>query len=163
VQNIQNQENQKENLDQRFPSLFKKGRRKTVVRNLGSMIYYSKVKFKFQHCQVSCGTHLCAFLFPDAEDWEVKCNSGKCDSRRLPRAMRGPRTSAATRCMGTSWHPPAPIPVGPGPCFQAQLWGWQPICRQKCSGGPWISDRWLFCAQTSLSCSGELGEEGIWK
>ncbi|XP_037236664.1 pleckstrin homology domain-containing family N member 1 isoform X2 [Falco rusticolus] len=49
--NIQNQENQKENLDQRFPSLFKKGRRKTVVRNMGKMIYYSKVKFKFQHCQ----------------------------------------------------------------------------------------------------------------
>ncbi|XP_059685838.1 pleckstrin homology domain-containing family N member 1 [Gavia stellata] len=49
--NIQNQENQKENLDQRFPSLFKKGRRKTIVRNLGKMIYYSKVKFKFQHCQ----------------------------------------------------------------------------------------------------------------
>uniref|UniRef100_A0A8C0JD89 Pleckstrin homology domain containing N1 n=1 Tax=Chelonoidis abingdonii TaxID=106734 RepID=A0A8C0JD89_CHEAB len=44
-------ENQKENLDQRFPSLFKKGRRKTVVRNLGKIIYYSKVKFKFQHCQ----------------------------------------------------------------------------------------------------------------
>ncbi|NWW82809.1 PKHN1 protein, partial [Climacteris rufus] len=51
AQIIQNQENQKENLDQRFPSLFKKGRRKTVVRNLGKMIYYSKVKFKFQHCQ----------------------------------------------------------------------------------------------------------------
>ncbi|XP_054250812.1 pleckstrin homology domain-containing family N member 1 [Indicator indicator] len=49
--NIQNQENQKENLDQRFPSLFKKGRRKMVVRNMGKMIYYSKVKFKFQHCQ----------------------------------------------------------------------------------------------------------------
>ncbi|XP_028942883.1 pleckstrin homology domain-containing family N member 1, partial [Antrostomus carolinensis] len=49
--NIQNQENQKENLDQRFPSLFKKGRRKTVVRNLGKIVYYSKVKFKFQHCQ----------------------------------------------------------------------------------------------------------------
>ncbi|NXD04065.1 PKHN1 protein, partial [Certhia familiaris] len=51
VQIIQKQENQKENLDQRFPSLFKKGRRKTIVRNLGKMIYYSKVKFKFQHCQ----------------------------------------------------------------------------------------------------------------
>ncbi|NXH39171.1 PKHN1 protein, partial [Dicaeum eximium] len=51
VQIIQKQENQKENLDQRFPSLFKKGRRKTLVRNLGKMIYYSKVKFKFQHCQ----------------------------------------------------------------------------------------------------------------
>ncbi|NXE77342.1 PKHN1 protein, partial [Cochlearius cochlearius] len=48
---IQTLENQKENLDQRFPSLFKKGRRKTVVRNMGKMIYYSKVKFKFQHCQ----------------------------------------------------------------------------------------------------------------
>ncbi|NXD42451.1 PKHN1 protein, partial [Copsychus sechellarum] len=48
---IQKQENQKENLEQRFPSLFKKGRRKTIVRNLGKMIYYSKVKFKFQHCQ----------------------------------------------------------------------------------------------------------------
>ncbi|XP_014796857.1 PREDICTED: pleckstrin homology domain-containing family N member 1 [Calidris pugnax] len=48
---IQNQENQKENFDQRFPSLFKKGRRKTVVRNLDKMIHYSKVKFKFQHCQ----------------------------------------------------------------------------------------------------------------
>ncbi|NXC92322.1 PKHN1 protein, partial [Cercotrichas coryphoeus] len=52
---IQKQENQKENLDQRFPSLFKKGRRKTIVRNLGKMIYYSKVKFKFQHCQVNLG------------------------------------------------------------------------------------------------------------
>ncbi|CAN8198754.1 unnamed protein product [Coccothraustes coccothraustes] len=48
---IPKHENQKENLDQRFPSLFKKGRRKTVVRNLGKIIYYSKVKFKFQHCQ----------------------------------------------------------------------------------------------------------------
>ncbi|NXA65893.1 PKHN1 protein, partial [Mohoua ochrocephala] len=51
AQIIPNQENQKENLDQRLPSLFKKGRRKTIVRNLGKMIYYSKVKFKFQHCQ----------------------------------------------------------------------------------------------------------------
>ncbi|KAM9370144.1 pleckstrin homology domain-containing family N member 1 [Phaethornis superciliosus] len=49
--NIQNQESQKENLDQRFPNLFKKGRKKTVVRNLGKIIYYSKVKLKFQYCQ----------------------------------------------------------------------------------------------------------------
>ncbi|KAM6241001.1 pleckstrin homology domain-containing family N member 1 [Porphyrio hochstetteri] len=49
---IHNQENQKENSDLSLASLFKKnGRRKTVVRNLGQMIYYSKVKFKFQHCQ----------------------------------------------------------------------------------------------------------------
>ncbi|KAL8198380.1 UNVERIFIED_CONTAM: hypothetical protein K2H54_007986 [Gekko kuhli] len=48
---LTSQENGKENFDQRFPALFKKGRRKTVVRNLGKIIYYSKVKFKFQHCQ----------------------------------------------------------------------------------------------------------------
>ncbi|XP_053136799.1 pleckstrin homology domain-containing family N member 1 [Hemicordylus capensis] len=48
---LTNQDHEKENFDQRFPSLFKKGRRKTVVRNLGKIIYYSKVKFKFQHCQ----------------------------------------------------------------------------------------------------------------
>lgn len=53
VQTLTSQENEKENVDQRFPALFKKGRRKTVVRNLGKIIYYSKVKFKFQHCQVS--------------------------------------------------------------------------------------------------------------
>ncbi|XP_063033061.1 pleckstrin homology domain-containing family N member 1 isoform X2 [Melospiza melodia melodia] len=48
---LQKQENQKENLDQRLPSLFKRGRRKMVVRDLGKMIYYSKAKLKFQHCQ----------------------------------------------------------------------------------------------------------------
>uniref|UniRef100_A0A8D2M8G1 Uncharacterized protein n=1 Tax=Zonotrichia albicollis TaxID=44394 RepID=A0A8D2M8G1_ZONAL len=52
AQILQKQENQKENLDQRLPSLFKRGRRKVVVRDLGKMIYYSKVKLKFQHCQV---------------------------------------------------------------------------------------------------------------
>lgn len=63
LQIIQKQENQKENLDQRFNSLFKKGRRKTVVRNLGKMIYYSKVKFKFQHCQVNLRHLFLFFLF----------------------------------------------------------------------------------------------------
>ncbi|XP_009067813.1 PREDICTED: pleckstrin homology domain-containing family N member 1 [Acanthisitta chloris] len=57
---IQNQENQKENLDQRFSSPFKKGQRNNLFRNEGKMIYYSKVKLKFQHCQ----------------DWEIKHNSG---------------------------------------------------------------------------------------
>ncbi|XP_070615344.1 pleckstrin homology domain-containing family N member 1 isoform X1 [Erythrolamprus reginae] len=51
AKNFASQENEKENLDQRFPSIFKKGRRRTVVRNLGKIIHYSKLKFKFQHCQ----------------------------------------------------------------------------------------------------------------
>ncbi|XP_030041586.1 pleckstrin homology domain-containing family N member 1 isoform X2 [Microcaecilia unicolor] len=51
AKDIMSQEVQKENLDQRFLSIFRKGRKKTVVRNLGQMIHYAKVKFKFQHCQ----------------------------------------------------------------------------------------------------------------
>ncbi|KAM3824325.1 LOW QUALITY PROTEIN: pleckstrin homology domain-containing family N member 1 [Vipera latastei] len=51
AKNFVSQENEKENFDQRFPSLFKKGRRRTVVRNLGKIIHYSKLKFQFQHCQ----------------------------------------------------------------------------------------------------------------
>ncbi|XP_069466165.1 pleckstrin homology domain-containing family N member 1 [Ambystoma mexicanum] len=44
-------EDHKENMDQKFLSIFRKGKKKTVVRNMGQMVHYSKVKFKFQHCQ----------------------------------------------------------------------------------------------------------------
>ncbi|XP_072012013.1 pleckstrin homology domain-containing family N member 1 [Engystomops pustulosus] len=42
---------QKDNVDQRFLSIFRKGKKKTIVRNMGQMIHYSKVKFRFQHSQ----------------------------------------------------------------------------------------------------------------
>ncbi|XP_040181899.1 pleckstrin homology domain-containing family N member 1 isoform X2 [Rana temporaria] len=42
---------QKDNVDQRFLSIFRKGKKKTIVRNMGQMIHYSKVKFRFQHIQ----------------------------------------------------------------------------------------------------------------
>ncbi|XP_018413003.1 PREDICTED: pleckstrin homology domain-containing family N member 1 [Nanorana parkeri] len=42
---------QKDNVDQRFLSIFRKGKKKTIVRNMGQMIHYSKVKFRFQHNQ----------------------------------------------------------------------------------------------------------------
>ncbi|KAK9392031.1 pleckstrin domain-containing family N member 1 [Crotalus adamanteus] len=58
AKNFASQENGKENFDQRFPSLFKKGRRRTVVRNLGKIIHYSKLKFKFQHCQEASDCYL---------------------------------------------------------------------------------------------------------
>ncbi|XP_075459722.1 pleckstrin homology domain-containing family N member 1-like isoform X2 [Ascaphus truei] len=48
---IGNHDGQKENVDQRFLSIFRKGKKKTIVRNMGQMIYYSKVKFRYQHCQ----------------------------------------------------------------------------------------------------------------
>ncbi|XP_069805109.1 pleckstrin homology domain-containing family N member 1 [Dendropsophus ebraccatus] len=42
---------QKDNVDQRFLSIFRKGKKKMIVRNMGQMIHYSKVKFRFQHSQ----------------------------------------------------------------------------------------------------------------
>ncbi|XP_028920283.1 pleckstrin homology domain-containing family N member 1 isoform X3 [Ornithorhynchus anatinus] len=48
---IAGQEEQRRSLDQRFPSVSRKGHRRTSVRNLGSIVHYAKVKFKFQHCQ----------------------------------------------------------------------------------------------------------------
>ncbi|KAM4704516.1 pleckstrin homology domain-containing family N member 1 [Rhinophrynus dorsalis] len=40
---------QKDHVDQRFLSIFRKGKKKTIVRNMGQMIHYSKVKFRFHH------------------------------------------------------------------------------------------------------------------
>uniref|UniRef100_A0A8C6A617 Pleckstrin homology domain containing N1 n=1 Tax=Marmota marmota marmota TaxID=9994 RepID=A0A8C6A617_MARMA len=42
-------ENQPENLEQPILSVFKKGRRKVPVRNLGKVVHYAKVQLRFQH------------------------------------------------------------------------------------------------------------------
>ncbi|XP_063292783.1 pleckstrin homology domain-containing family N member 1 [Pelobates fuscus] len=48
---IGNRDVPKDNVDQRFLSIFRKGKKKTIVRNMGQMIHYSKVRFRFQHSQ----------------------------------------------------------------------------------------------------------------
>lgn len=54
-QDIPDLESQRENLEQPFLSVFKKGRRKVPVRNLGKVIHYAKVQLRFQHSQVGPG------------------------------------------------------------------------------------------------------------
>ncbi|XP_070259924.1 pleckstrin homology domain-containing family N member 1 isoform X2 [Myotis yumanensis] len=44
-------ESQREHLDQPFLSVFKKGRRRVPVRNLGKVVHYAKVQLRFQHSQ----------------------------------------------------------------------------------------------------------------
>uniref|UniRef100_A0A2K6K706 Pleckstrin homology domain containing N1 n=1 Tax=Rhinopithecus bieti TaxID=61621 RepID=A0A2K6K706_RHIBE len=44
-------ENQRENLEQPFLSVFKKARRRVPVRNLGKVVHYAKVQLRFQHSQ----------------------------------------------------------------------------------------------------------------
>ncbi|OCT70548.1 hypothetical protein XELAEV_18037472mg [Xenopus laevis] len=51
VQDFGNHDIPKDSVDQRFLSIFRKGKKKTIVRNMGQMIHYSKVKFCFQNSQ----------------------------------------------------------------------------------------------------------------
>ncbi|XP_028697498.2 pleckstrin homology domain-containing family N member 1 isoform X3 [Macaca mulatta] len=44
-------QNQRENLEQPFLSVFKKARRRVPVRNLGKVVHYAKVQLRFQHSQ----------------------------------------------------------------------------------------------------------------
>uniref|UniRef100_A0A2K6UKM8 Pleckstrin homology domain containing N1 n=1 Tax=Saimiri boliviensis boliviensis TaxID=39432 RepID=A0A2K6UKM8_SAIBB len=44
-------ETQRENAEQPFLSVFKKGRRRVPVRNLGKVVHYAKVQLRFQHSQ----------------------------------------------------------------------------------------------------------------
>ncbi|XP_042557966.1 pleckstrin homology domain-containing family N member 1 isoform X1 [Dipodomys spectabilis] len=55
-------ENPHENLEQPFLSVFKKGRRRTSVRNLGKVVHYAKVQLRFQHSQDTSDCYL--ELFP---------------------------------------------------------------------------------------------------
>ncbi|XP_006886021.1 PREDICTED: pleckstrin homology domain-containing family N member 1 [Elephantulus edwardii] len=55
-------EGQSESLDQPFLSVFKKGRRRVPVRNLGKVLHYAKVQLRFQHSQDTSDCYL--ELFP---------------------------------------------------------------------------------------------------
>ncbi|XP_078186069.1 pleckstrin homology domain-containing family N member 1 isoform X2 [Callithrix jacchus] len=44
-------ENQRENAEQPFLSVFKKGQRRVPVRNLGKVVHYAKVQLRFLHSQ----------------------------------------------------------------------------------------------------------------
>ncbi|XP_054994751.1 pleckstrin homology domain-containing family N member 1 isoform X5 [Sorex araneus] len=55
-------QNQQENLEQPFLSVFKKGRRRVPVRSLGKVVHYAKVQLRFQHSQEASDCYL--ELFP---------------------------------------------------------------------------------------------------
>ncbi|KAF5920302.1 hypothetical protein HPG69_007608, partial [Diceros bicornis minor] len=59
---IQSLESQRENLEQPFLSVFKKGRRRVPVRTLGKVVHYAKVQLRFQHSQDTSDCYL--ELFP---------------------------------------------------------------------------------------------------
>ncbi|XP_020832471.1 pleckstrin homology domain-containing family N member 1 isoform X1 [Phascolarctos cinereus] len=75
-------ESHKENVDQPFLSVFKKGRQKMPVRNLGKIVHYAKVKFKFQHCPDISDCYL--ELFPSCLYFQAHGSSGLTYQGLLP-------------------------------------------------------------------------------
>ncbi|XP_051844835.1 pleckstrin homology domain-containing family N member 1 [Antechinus flavipes] len=79
---IPNLDSHKENVDQPLLSVFKKSRQKMPVRNLGKIIHYSKVKFKFQHCADVYDCYL--ELFPSCLYFQAHGSSGLTYQVLLP-------------------------------------------------------------------------------
>ncbi|CAO2590342.1 Probable pleckstrin homology domain-containing family N member 1 [Lemmus lemmus] len=75
-------ENQPENLEQPFLSVFKKGWRRTPVRNLGKVVHYSKVQLRFQHSQNISDCYL--ELFPSHLYFQAHGSEGLTFQGLLP-------------------------------------------------------------------------------
>lgn len=75
-------ENQPENLEQPFLSVFKKGWRRTPVRNLGKVVHYSKVQLRFQHSQDTSDCYL--ELFPSHLYFQAHGSEGLTFQGLLP-------------------------------------------------------------------------------
>uniref|UniRef100_A0A8C2QLD4 Cardiolipin and phosphatidic acid-binding protein n=1 Tax=Cricetulus griseus TaxID=10029 RepID=A0A8C2QLD4_CRIGR len=79
---IPGMENQPENLEQPFLSVFKKGWRRTPVRNLGKVVHYSKVQLRFQHSQDTSDCYL--ELFPSHLYFQAHGSEGLTFQGLLP-------------------------------------------------------------------------------
>ncbi|XP_029395481.1 pleckstrin homology domain-containing family N member 1 isoform X3 [Mus pahari] len=75
-------EHHPENLEQPFLSVFKKGWRRTPVRNLGKVVHYSKVQLRFQHSQDISDCYL--ELFPSHLYFQAHGSEGLTFQGLLP-------------------------------------------------------------------------------
>ncbi|XP_075405685.1 pleckstrin homology domain-containing family N member 1 [Tenrec ecaudatus] len=75
-------EGQREALDQPFLSVFKKGRRRVPVRNLGKVLHYAKVQLQFQHSQEPSDCYL--ELFPSHLYFQAHGSDGLTFQGLLP-------------------------------------------------------------------------------
>ncbi|XP_047580418.1 pleckstrin homology domain-containing family N member 1 isoform X2 [Lutra lutra] len=73
---------QPENLEQPFLSVFKKGRRRVPVRDLGKVVYYAKVQLRFQHSQDISDCYL--ELFPSYLYFQAHGSKGLTFQGLLP-------------------------------------------------------------------------------
>ncbi|XP_074190452.1 pleckstrin homology domain-containing family N member 1 isoform X3 [Rhinolophus sinicus] len=75
-------ESQRDHLEQPFLSVFKRGRRRVPVRNLGSVLHYAKVQLRFQHSQDISDCYL--ELFPSHLYFQAHGSEGLTFQGLLP-------------------------------------------------------------------------------
>ncbi|XP_049474305.1 LOW QUALITY PROTEIN: pleckstrin homology domain-containing family N member 1 [Panthera uncia] len=111
-------ESQRENLEQPFLSVFKKGRRRVPVRNLGKVIHYAKVQLRFQHSQDISDCFL--ELFPSYLYFQAHGSKG------LTFQVRGNRQRAEARGRGREQPPGRRVSTShsgsPSPPLPHVLW-----------------------------------------
>ncbi|KAM4872908.1 LOW QUALITY PROTEIN: pleckstrin homology domain-containing family N member 1 [Thomomys bottae] len=112
-------ENQSENLEQPFLSVFKKGRRRTPVRSLGQVVHYAKVQLRFQHSQDVSDCYL--ELFPSHLYFQAHGSEGLTLQGLLP-------LTELTICPVEGSREHAFQITGVWMCRLAQLWGlWEAL------------------------------------
>ncbi|XP_045714390.1 pleckstrin homology domain-containing family N member 1 [Phyllostomus hastatus] len=129
-------ESQREHLDQPLLSVFKKGRRKVPVRNLGKVVHYAKVQLRFQHSQDVSDCYL--ELFPSHLYFQAHGSEGLTFQGLLPLVelsicpLEGPREHA----FQITGPLPAPLLVVCPSAAELGLWLYHLEKQTALLGGP---------------------------
>uniref|UniRef100_G3S8B8 Pleckstrin homology domain containing N1 n=1 Tax=Gorilla gorilla gorilla TaxID=9595 RepID=G3S8B8_GORGO len=127
-------ENQRENLEQPFLSVFKKGRRRVPVRNLGKVVHYAKVQLRFQHSQDVSDCYL--ELFPAYLYFQAHGSEGLTFQGLLPLTELSvcPREGSREHAFQITGPLPAPLLV---------------LCPSRAE-----LDRWLYHLEKQMALLG---------
>ncbi|XP_055237709.2 pleckstrin homology domain-containing family N member 1 isoform X6 [Gorilla gorilla gorilla] len=145
-------ENQRENLEQPFLSVFKKGRRRVPVRNLGKVVHYAKVQLRFQHSQDVSDCYL--ELFPAYLYFQAHGSEGLTFQGLLPLTELSvcPREGSREHAFQITGPLPAPLLVLCPSRAELDRWLYHLEKQMALLGGP----RRCHSAPPQGSCGDEL-------
>nr|XP_055237709.1 pleckstrin homology domain-containing family N member 1 isoform X9 [Gorilla gorilla gorilla] len=145
-------ENQRENLEQPFLSVFKKGRRRVPVRNLGKVVHYAKVQLRFQHSQDVSDCYL--ELFPAHLYFQAHGSEGLTFQGLLPLTELSvcPREGSREHAFQITGPLPAPLLVLCPSRAELDRWLYHLEKQMALLGGP----RRCHSAPPQGSCGDEL-------
>uniref|UniRef100_A0A8C3YBS4 Pleckstrin homology domain containing N1 n=1 Tax=Catagonus wagneri TaxID=51154 RepID=A0A8C3YBS4_9CETA len=167
--NLLGLESQPEDLEQPFLSVFKAGRRRAPVRNLGKVIHYAKVQLRFQHSQDISDCYL--ELFPSYLYFQAHGSEGLTFQGLLPLTELSVCPLEGSRERAFQISGPLPTPLLVLCPSQAELGHWlyhlekqialvggRPRCPRATPQGPpedelpWVLQRRLTQPWTASGC-----------